>query len=593
VNGDAAHFRAASRRAVRRLTAAGWFDAVRRTALPAFGGAVALAAALRWCGVAHAGTAGGALLAAWVGGTLLWAWRTRPDAARALAVWDRRAERHEMFVSAYCFEAAEEAGPGERLHLARARPRLARELDTMHRHLPAPVPHRGWLLAAAFATLAALGLFDLPLSRDETPLDPDAQARAGKAGDRIVEQARVIDPLKGLTDDEREKAAALKLDLRKTADRLKAEDKKTPRDVLEDLEKRARDAEKLADALAAGGLSEVSSDLIAELERHADTAELAAGLRARDLGKTAAEADKLAARLRRKEMSLEEQKRIENALKSALKAGKPKDRKSALGKHLSRAQRQLQQKKRRLASNTFRNLANHYNRALQRLQSRRQLQQLARNLRQAGRQIFGQNPVGMRRLSPQLAGLQPLGPVRRLPVGLLRGRRGAGGRRGRLVGWMPGRGRPGARPGAMIPVPGSGRGGRLGGVMPGGAGGGQVPVPGGGGMAGASTPGGGGGVGGLQAGHGTAPLGAKPTAPLGASRTGVVAPNVGEEGETEVRRLEGRMHKEETARRARDVVMKQIRAAEEALDEEPLPLTRRDQVLRYFTALRRQVEHER
>jgi hypothetical protein len=81
--------------------------------------------------------------------------------------------------------------------------------------------------------------------------------------------------------------------------------------------------------------------------------------------------------------------------------------------------------------------------------------------------------------------------------------------------------------------------------------------------------------------------------PLGASKTGVVAPNVGKDGETEVRVLDGRMHREDTARATREVVMKQIRAAEEALDEEPLPLTRRDQVLRYFTALRRQVGHER
>jgi hypothetical protein len=53
------------------------------------------------------------------------------------------------------------------------------------------------------------------------------------------------------------------------------------------------------------------------------------------------------------------------------------------------------------------------------------------------------------------------------------------------------------------------------------------------------------------------------------------------------------MHRETTARAAQDLAIEFIKTEEEALAEEPLPLSRRQQVLRYFTALRRQlVEHD-
>ena len=52
-------------------------------------------------------------------------------------------------------------------------------------------------------------------------------------------------------------------------------------------------------------------------------------------------------------------------------------------------------------------------------------------------------------------------------------------------------------------------------------------------------------------------------------------------------------HREATSRSAQDMAIEFLKIEEEALAEEPLPLSRRQQVLRYFTALRRQlVERE-
>jgi len=142
----------------------------------------------------------------------------------------------------------------------------------------------------------------------------------------------------------------------------------------------------------------------------------------------------------------------------------------------------------------------------------------------------------------------------------------------------PGSGAP--VPGSgQIPIPGSGQSPGMG--MGQGAGAGiGAPVPG--------SPGQGAGQGGLMAGHGTAALGNTATTPMAATGTGVVNAAIGEQGPTRIRRIDG-THREETERRARELAIEFIKTEEEALADEPLPLSRRRQVLRYFTALRRQL----
>ncbi|MFW6161794.1 MAG: hypothetical protein ACODAJ_03440, partial [Planctomycetota bacterium] len=219
--------------------------------------------------------------------------------------------------------------------------------------------------------------------------------------------------------------------------------------------------------------------------------------------------------------------------------------------------------------------------AVQRVQAQRRLRRLARKLRNAGQRIFGRRLRHMQRLPQRLARAADMVPLGQWPQGQ---------RMFHLPPWM------GPLPEAMklgrggqprwridgAPIPGQG-------ACPGGAcPGGMAPVPGAGGRPGGQ----GGGRGGLRAGHGTAPYGDKATKPFGASSTKVVGPALGKEGESKVRFVEGQAHREETARSASEIAIQFIRAEEEALAEEPLPLTRRDQVLRYFTALRRQLEDE-
>jgi hypothetical protein len=164
-----------------------------------------------------------------------------------------------------------------------------------------------------------------------------------------------------------------------------------------------------------------------------------------------------------------------------------------------------------------------------------------------------------------------------------------------MPGAMPG-GMPGAMPGAMPGgggMPGMGMGGQegMGGFgMDGGFGaGGQTPVPGGEAvglrMALARA-----GTGGSRAGHGTAPLVEKRTRFLKAAGTLKVTATPGKEGSSTVRTIDPSGHRESVIRSEKELALEFINAEEEALDEEPLPLSRREQILRYFTALRRQLE---
>ena len=97
------------------------------------------------------------------------------------------------------------------------------------------------------------------------------------------------------------------------------------------------------------------------------------------------------------------------------------------------------------------------------------------------------------------------------------------------------------------------------------------------------------GVGGHFAGHGTAPYGNTATKPFEATNTALVNAQISGEGPSRLRRIEKGPHREETKRSARELAIDFIKTEEAALAEEPLPLSRREQVLRYFTALRRQI----
>lgn len=502
-------FSAASRRVVRRLVLVRWLRLLGRSAP-----AVCLAAG---------------------------AWLCRPSPVAALARWDEAAGRHEMFTSALCFEQTAAPEEGERLHLAVARERLPSELPALARHLPARLAPRAWALPLLLLGFMAAVPASAPTEAGAL-LDEEALAAVREVSAALGRRAEVPGGIQGLTPAERKEIEKLEAAVRQTADNLRTLEGGSQRDVLSELEQRAHEAERLAESLAGDADDPVSSKLIAELERHADTAGFASALRAQDMEKSAAEADKLAGRLEHKDLTLEERKRVENALDKALAAAdaKEKEKERLLSKKLQEAHKELEAGQPREAARPFGQLARHYAQAGQRKAAQKQLQQLAGQLRSAGQQMFGQQTGAIRRLaqanaaSPELpAGTRQLGP-QSLAQGNAAMEQWAGLRPGptgpppgaaqlAMAGPNPsantpgvpmhGTPAPGAHPNAA-PAPGAGQAPVPGaGNAPGqgaGAGTGAAPVPGT--SAGPSPAGG--SPGGLHAGRGTAPLGGDATKPL-------------------------------------------------------------------------------
>ncbi len=586
-------------RVVRRVAMAHWVRLLAQSAVAVFpvAAVAALAAWFVWGTPIGAGWAAGVMMA-WAGLSALWGLWHRPSPVAALALWDERAGRHEMFVSAYCFERLPAAGPGERLHLDHARSRLSDDLARLRHDLPLRLPRWVWLLSVLFLAVATL-LPEAGTAELDEGIDDNARASAVEVADALEEEARRLPGAENLSEKEKEDLRKLQSALDQTADKLRKLEGRTPRDVLTELERRAHEAQALADDLDAAADLDLSSEMLAELERHADTTDLAAALRAKDLERASAEAERLAERLEHKELTLEERNRIERALEKALGKASKRDKEGLVGKHLQKAHEGLRKKRPEEAASRFRQLAKRLKQSRLRQLARRRLEQMANQLRSSGQRIFGRTPSSIRRLNPnRLAGLHAVGgqsPRNAGSVPLQIGQKQLGRvRPGMPIALAPGspKGSPTGRmifgpfpgkPQGFFPVPGTCPGGNPGGApipgsCPGGVG--ACPVPG---TAGGAM------TGGLEAGRGTAPYGDTATRPLAPTSTGTVnAPPRGA-GPSAVRAVDGGSHREEPGRDFQQVAMAAIQAEEEALADEPLPLCRRQQVLRYFTAIRRQL----
>ena len=603
-----------ARRAVRRISLAKWFETLGRSALIVFPllAVVALTGWLFDIPTLHIGLwhAIGVVIA-WTALTAVWTTRQRPDAVSALALWDERAGRGEVFTSALCFESLPEPDVAEQLHLRRATQQLEEAEPKLGQELPVNLRHRAWLMPIAALVLVAV-IPARPASTSEQQLDEAGRERALAAAEELARQAE-LDRIEeaGLTEEEKEKLKELENALDESTERLKElQEGESSRDVLSELEAMAHEAEKLSEALEGEGEG-LSPEMIAELERHADTTDFGSALRSEDLGDIAAEAEAIEDKLKDKELSREEEERMEETLRKAMKKANKNDRESQTGKELEEALQRLTKNKPQQAARNFKNIAQNALQKQQRQLAQQQLKQLAQQLRKAGQQIFqnkqGNGGQGIQKLAQlQQQGLKPLQAGQQVQLAMPNGQRGQN--QGMPV--ALGQGQPGnQQPNAMIPIPGQqapGQG-QPQGIIPGtgqGQPAGSIPVPGSGGSpvpgsggapvpgsgsGGSPVPGSGGGVGGLQAGTGSAGYTNNTTKAMEAKKQGTVQGVMNADGESMVRQIDPSTHREDAEREYQQRVAELLQLEEEALADEPLPASRRQQVLQYLTTLRRQL----
>lgn len=528
------------------------------------------------------------------------AWHRRPSAARALAQWDDAAKRANGFLNAWDFARSGAREPFALAHLTamrQAATRAARDLST---DLPLGWSRDGLsrmvLAPLACGVLALAGVWSVVPTVPEAQLGSEERERFTTATTELAAEAKRLTELAGLAPTE--KTAAEDLAKRLAEAKAEAEAKGlTAHEALAAMDRLAKDAEKLAAQLADAPVA--SAALLDELAKHADTAALAEALRSGDLAKAAAAAEALAAKAARTDTSLEEQRRLEEALKAATAAAAAAGDKGAVAKALAEAQAGLgkqgakpgeaqtgteaekqaaKQAGKAQAGKALSSLSKALANSATRKQASKQVQQLAQRLRAGGGKVLAGKPGSNRSSSNAPVSNRPFTPNAKpsLPTPGAKPGNSAGGKGGKPGGSCSGGTCAG---GSGTPVPGTQSGGGSGAGA--GAGSGSAPTPVPGVSQGLARAGGRG----TKAGRGHVDRSMAPSALRSTVDGGTVDAAQGA-GDSTSRAVSGSEHGEDSALAATATPAALIDAEERALDAEPLPLARREQVKRYFALLR-------
>jgi len=591
-----------------------WLAVLQMTLIPASLVLVLLVlAALRGSGLALSPWLG---LLGWLAGCLGYAWWRRPGQFSALALWDQAAGRREAFASAWWFEQHSEEGAAALAHIEAQRSVLAQAWPaSLKQDLPLR-PDR-WL--AVPLLIAILGSFISIVTAPASmvvEMDPEMTRKAAAEANKLAQTDWEKKKLAGLKDEEAKQVEDLKQKLQKTATDLANAGGKDARDVLAELEQRAREAEKLAEELGSGKEAWASEKLIEALRQHGDTADLGDAAAAKNAQAAAQAAAALANQLKSPQLTAEVKERMNESLKDVQQQSDQEDRKRALGQNVLAAGDQMQQGKPAGAGEEFQKLADKLRDQALREQSRQELQQLAQQLRDSGSTIAGQqegakgamqqmsqagqgesspqqgqsnapqtgqaqntqqmlNPPGMGQSGQQNQMQQPQGGPgqgqQQPMMSMGQGQEGAG-KQGQpsdgqpmLLAPVPGGAKPdGNAPTIILPGDGS----------PGDPNGPTLTMPGSG----------------LPPGSGKADLNNTPTTKQSTENQSVVRAQQNSEGQSTVRSVEGGVRNEQSTRTATQTALESIQAEEAALDEAALPPARREQVRRYFNELRKRFE---
>lgn len=542
----------------------------------------------------------------WLAGAFILAWKKKPSPYAALSFWDQKTSRQDAFANAWWFEQRPDCTEAERLHLVRNRSLLPEAVKSLEKDIA--LPQVRWLTLIPLSTLLILLLpqgngLHLP----DMVLNQEGRDRAVKEGKKLAE--KTIDPAKmqSLSEAEKKELEKLQSKLQDTAKTLQDENSKTAREVLAELEKSARDAERLAAKLGAGDAAWASEQMVSEMRKYADTSEIGDATANKSAENTAREAQKIADKLKDEKLSRETLDRFEVTLKEIGAQGQPEDKERTVGQHLLKADKDMSQTLPQEAGKEFQALADKMRTLAAREKAREQLEKLAQQLRQSGSDIAGQGSQGMQQLAgnqgqsgqgnqgsqaspqqmqamqnaPQMQPMQNPG-MSNAPQG--QGQQG-NAQQMQAMTPVPGSGQPAPQPGSgqqgngqnnkpmlIAPIPGT-QPGQQGNIAILGS------IPG-------STPGG------LQAGNGTAVMGNTPTPQSKAGSQATVNAQRNTDGASSVRAVEGQAHPENANRSAQATTIQTITAEENALDDQSLPPARREQVRRYFTELRKRFEKQ-
>lgn len=552
--------------------------------------------------------------------TLGWTFWRRPGHYSILALWDRAAGRREAFANAWWFEKQSDLSEAQRSHILLQKERLPGAMNSLPQDLPLHFHRHLWLPPAlALSGLLIGGTLNPggPLALVNEAMQEAVRDEAARLTHTLLQKKN----LEGLTADEQTELEKLRQNLKQTAKELENAAGKDTREVMSSLERRARDAEKLAERLAASKDQWASESLVQSLRQQADTADLGDAVAARNPGQTAAAAEALAEKLHSPQLSNDTRERLNETLKNNERSADKEDRTRPVGQHVINASGLMQVAKPAEAGEEFQRLAEKMRDQARREKAQKEMEKLAQQLRDASSSIAGQNQAGaMQEMagnpqtggqqnqpetqaqspqtgqaqqpgsspqSPQMSGQPHLQPPGMGQQQLLQQTPVPGtGQQQRMMMAQPGGKNPSPKDGQpmlLAPIPGQQPGEKPPDALLLGP---QGPNPENGPRIGMATPGG------KEAGQGRAELNAPPSARQNTGNQAVVAAQPTHEGSSSVRAVEGGARPENASRSTSQLALEALSSQEEALDEMPLPPSRREQVRRYFTELRKRFEKE-
>lgn len=560
------------------------------------------------------------LVIGWIAFAAFRAFVRTPGLYSVLSLWDHKTGRREAFASAWWFEQQSELTEAQRAHIAAQRALLPEAQKSLATDLPLQ-PHR-WLWLPIALAVSALFVSAIVHPAPETlTLDEKMEEKAKQEAQKLADTDWQKKKLEGLTAEEQAALEKLKESLKQTAEDLEKAGGKDARDVMSDLEKRAREAEKLAERLAADKDMWASDKLIQSLREHADTADLGDAVAAKNATQAAKSAEALSEQLKSPQLTNDARERVNETLKDSEESAEKEDRTRTVGQHVLAAASEMQKTKPAEAGAEFQKLAEKMRDQARREQAQKELEKLAQQLRDAGSNITGQNDAGSMQQMAAAGQQGPQGQQQQQQGQTPQVGQSQAQQQGQQQQQLqpPGMGQMSQQQQSMMqqnPVPGTGKGQQQQMMLsqqPPGQQGQQpkegqpmlfAPIPGqkpgekpesfmlgppgqnpGDGPPMAITM-----PGGKEAGAGTAELNADATAQQKAGNQSVVAAQQNNDGASSVRSVEGGARKEGASRSASEIATEAISAEEEALDEAALPPSRREQVRRYFTELRKRFE---
>ena len=561
--------------------------------------------------------------------------RRAPGVREALVTLDHSGAWKDRFASAWAFLNQDYKEVGEELHIERAGSSLEEALTAFPESTPLPDLKAAWVLPVlALMFSVAPILRPVPNATESILSEEMVEAASGQA-EVIEREARQLDKLTSLTEDEQKELQQLLVDVDQMTSQLGEGEGLTTGEMLEALEARARAVERLARGIGDGEEVWASDAMIKAMADHPDTADMAVAVRDKNAESVAGEASSLQSLLESDSLSSEVEERMGRSLANISKSGDKSDEARPVGERFGNASTKMNTRQPLQAAREFEELAKHFRLIQERVEAREKLEGLAEAMREAGGEISGKKlekmeelaasgqteraiPEGLKGLESDelprsLSGMKPPQETAATKEDELPGL--AGGEGAIKAPPVPGTsqdapsGKGGGQQALKAPIPGEGDANGSGGSLAangGEQGGGssvQAPIPGTapgdsearsvsnapGGEAGDSSVS---GQGGDQAGTGTAELVDTESAIHEAGSDSQVMAQINDDGESTFRAIDGEIRQEEVTRSRRDIAAEFIAVEEQALDGKSLPLSRRQHVVRYFSAIRQQFERE-